>query len=50
MIERQIDNPIPVPSGLVVKKGLKSRSSMVGVDPDAEVFYRNNHLVISILA
>jgi hypothetical protein len=36
MIERQIDSPIPIPSGLVVKKALKSRSAFSGVMPMPE--------------
>ena len=50
MIERQIDNPMPVPSGLVVKNGLKSFSSIVGIDPYAGFSHRNNYMVFFTLA
>jgi hypothetical protein len=33
MIEREIDSPIPMPSGLVVKKALNSRSKYFGSMP-----------------
>ena len=38
MIERQIDRPIPIPSGLVVKKALKRRSAFSGSMPMPESF------------
>ena len=45
MIERQIDRPMPIPLGLVVKKALKSRSTSPGSIPTPEVLHRDEHLI-----
>jgi hypothetical protein len=44
MIERQIDSPMPTPSGLVVTKVSNSRL-WLSVDADAGVLHRDQHLV-----
>jgi hypothetical protein len=36
MIERQIDSPMPMPSGFVVKKALNSRAECSGSIPMPE--------------
>ena len=41
-IERQIDNPIPMPSGLVVKNASKSRSICAGSNPGPEIRNRDD--------
>lgn len=44
MIERQIDSPMPIPLGLVVKKALKSCVALLRVDANARVLDRDKHL------
>jgi hypothetical protein len=46
MMERQIDRPIPMPSGLLVKKASNSRSILSGSDANAGVLRRNEQLAV----
>jgi len=44
-IERQIDSPMPMPSGFVVKKGVEQPGGNVRLDSDAESSTVNEHLI-----
>ena len=44
-IERQIDNPMPRPLGLVVKNALKSCFEFFRIDADTGILDRHEHLV-----
>ena len=50
MIERQIDSPIPMPLGLVVKKALKRRLDVLRLDADAGVLNLDQHLLVLVPA
>ena len=45
MIDRLMGNPIPIPCGLVVKKGVNSFSACLGVDSRAGILH--GHLKLS---
>ena len=48
-IDRQIDRPMPRPSGFVVKKALKQSVHILRLDSGAGVLDRNKYVIGSVL-